>query len=95
MVKLTLGDTPEEISANQICISPIVCDGNDILAYSNNDWIHTDRFFAQGPLLSRDDGKTFKWINYTLPCTNIWSATMKDGKILLGTTFGLMYWKYK
>jgi hypothetical protein len=95
MVKLTLGDTPEEISANQICIKPIVCDGNDILAYSNNDWIHTDRFFAQGPLLSRDDGKTFTWINYTLPSTNIWSATMKDGKIMLGTTFGLMYWKYK
>jgi hypothetical protein len=95
MVKLTVGDTPEEISANQICVGPVVCDGKDILAYSNNDWFHSDRFFAQGPLLSRDNGKTFNWINHNLPCTNIWSATMKDGKILIGTTFGLMEWKYK
>jgi hypothetical protein len=94
-VKLTLGDTPEEISANQISIWPIKCDGEDILAYSNVDWIHSDRFFAQGPLLSRDGGKTFKWINHNLPCTFIWSADMRDGKILLGTVFGLMYWKYK
>jgi hypothetical protein len=95
MIRLTVGDTPEEISANQIEIAPVVCDGEDILAYSNNAWILSDRFFCQGPLLSRDGGKTFRWINYDLPCTNIWSAAMKDGKIMIGTTFGLMYWRFR
>ena len=95
MVRLTVGDTPEEILSNQIVVAPVICDGEDILAYSNSDWLLSDRFFSQGPLLSRDGGKTFQWINYNLPCTNIWSAAMKDGKILIGSTFGLMYWKYK
>ncbi len=95
MVKMTMGDTPDEISANQLSFWPIVTDGDDILAYANINWVNTDRFFAQGPLLSTDDGKTFNWINYDLPCNNIWSAHMKDGKIAIGTIFGLMYWKYK
>ncbi|MBN2640641.1 MAG: hypothetical protein JXR78_03225 [Victivallales bacterium] len=95
MIRLTAGDTLKEISHNQIEIAPIICDGEDIFAYSNNAWIRSDRTMGQGPLLSRDGGKSFKWIVYNLPITSIWSADMKHGKILIGTTFGLMYWKYK
>lgn len=94
MVKMTMGDTPEEISANQLSFWPIIADGNDILAYANINWVHSDRFFAQGPLLSTNDGKSFKWINYDLPCNNIWSADMKDGKIIIGTIFGIMEMDY-
>lgn len=95
MVKMTLGDTPDEVSSNQLSFWPIHVDGEDVLAYSNINWLHSDRFFAQGPLLSTDGGKSFKWINYDLPCTNIWSADIKDGNIFIGTIFGLMQMRYK
>ncbi|MEK6795973.1 MAG: hypothetical protein AABZ39_14420 [Spirochaetota bacterium] len=95
MIKLTVGDTPEEVSANQISVWPIVCDGNDVLAYSSMEWLVSDRFYPQGPLLSRDGGETFQWILHDLPQNFIWSADMKNGRIYLGTTAGLMYWKYK
>lgn len=95
MIKLTVGDVKEEREANQLSIWPVICDGEDVLAYSNIEWIHSDRFFAQGPLLSRDGGKSFEWILQDLPNTFIWSAEMRDGKILLGTTSGIMFWQYK
>ncbi len=95
MIKLTVGDTPEEMTANQLSIGPVICDGEDVLAYSNIEWLHSDRFFCQGPLLSRDGGKSFQWIHADLPNNNIWSAEMRDGNALLGTTSGLMRWQYK
>ncbi len=95
MIKMTMGDTPEEIAANQLSFWPLIADGNDILAYANINWVHSDRFFGQGPLLSTDDGKSFQWINHDLPCNNIWSADMKDGKVILGTIFGIMEMRYK
>jgi len=95
MIKMTMGDTLDEISANQLGFWPLIADGNDILAYANINWVHSDRFFAQGPLLSTDDGRSFQWINYDLPCNNIWSADMKDGKIIIGTIFGIMEMDYR
>ena len=95
MVKKTMGDTEYEISANQLSFWPVVTDGEDILAYANINWVHSDRFFAQGPLLSTDGGDSFEWMNHDLPCSNIWSAEMKDGTIVLGTIFGILETRYK
>jgi len=95
MVKMTLGDTSEEIFSNQLSFWPIRIDGEDILAYANINWLPSDRFFAQGPLLSTDGGKSFRWINYDLPSTFIWSSDIKDGNIFIGTVSGLMHMKYK
>jgi len=95
MIKLSVGDTMDEMTANELSIWPVICDGEDVLAYSNIEWLLTDRFIAQGPLLSRDGGKSFQWVLHDLPNNNIWSAEMKDGEIFLGTTSGMMRWNFK
>lgn len=89
-IKMELGKKKEELYSNQVSFWPIVTDGNNILVYSNINWLLNDDFYAQGPLLSTDSGKTFQWIIYNLPNTNIYSMAMKDGVILLGTTLGIM-----
>ncbi|MCF6287061.1 MAG: hypothetical protein L3K26_18025, partial [Candidatus Hydrogenedentes bacterium] len=89
-VKLTLGDTVEEIATCQLQFSPISTDGPYVLAYANKSWVLSDERNPQGPYLSKDFGETFEFIQYDLPQKHIWSLGIRDGKILLGTTFGLM-----
>lgn len=84
MVKMTIGDTPEEARAAQRTFRPIVCDGEDILAFVSDGWWRTNLAHGMGPLLSRDGGKTFQWITYNLPCLEGLSAAMRDGKIIIG-----------
>lgn len=89
-VKREIGSMESELKANQVSFWPIIADDNTILAYSNTNWIHNDDFYAQGPLLSTDNGKSFHSITSGLPNPNIYSAAMRKGIIVLGTTFGIM-----
>lgn len=89
-IKLELANTEDEINSNQTSFWPIITDKQNILVYSNINWIHNDSFYAKGPLLSIDNGKSFNVINFNLPNTNIYSVSMKDGIIVLGTTLGIM-----
>jgi len=47
-----------------------------------------------GPLLSRDGGKSFKWITYNLPCAEPGALAIGDGRIFIGNR-GIYTWKYK
>jgi len=89
-IKLTYGDTLDEVQTCGMQITPIKTDGKNVLAYANINWLLSDQVMPQGPYLSRDNGETFEFIQYDLPQNFIWSADIKDGMILLGTTFGLM-----
>ena len=89
-IKLELANTKDEINSNQTSFWPIITENQNILVYSNINWAFNDSFYAKGPLLSIDNGKSFNEINFNLPNTNIYSASMKDGIIVLGTTLGIM-----
>ncbi len=94
MVKMTTGDTPQEFVRRQMTFRPIVCDGENIIAFTNSGWQKSNISTGKGPLLSEDGGKTFRWIAYDLPCTEGVAASIGNGKILVGNR-GLYYWKYK
>jgi hypothetical protein len=94
MVKMTLGDTVEEMAAQQRTFRPIVCDGEDIVAIVHNTWNRSNFARNMGPLLSRDGGKTFQWITYNLPCTEGVAIALGGGTIIMGSR-GIYGWKYK
>jgi hypothetical protein len=89
-IKIELANNEDEINSNQTSFWPIITEKQNILVYSNINWVWNDSFYAKGPLLSIDNGKSFNKISFDLPNTNIYSATMKDGIIVLGTTLGIM-----
>ncbi|WP_345969896.1 hypothetical protein WCX72_11550 [Sulfurimonas sp. HSL1-6] len=93
-IKMQVGSNKGEVMANQLSFWPVIVDGKNILVYSNTNWVLNDESFAQGPFLSRDNGKTFFPVKFDLPNTNIYSAAMKNGLIVLGTTFGIMRLKF-
>jgi len=92
MVKIPKGDVVKEPPEERGRYNPIYCDGEDILAFYTR---RKDKLVTPlGPVLSRDGGKTFQWINYNLPCKEGLSAAIGDGKIIIGNR-GVYYWKYK
>ena len=93
-VKCTIGDTLEEQCMGQEFFNNIQADGNDILAIANCRWGST-REAPRGPLLSTDGGKTFKWIRYNLPCTELRAAAIGQGIIIVGDSANLSVYKYK
>lgn len=94
-IKLTYGDTIQEIETNGLQFNFVRTDGKYVLVYANTSWIFSDLKMPQGPYLSMDNGKSFEFIQYDLPQNSLWSAAIKNKKILLGTTFGLMYYEIK
>lgn len=89
-IKMELGLKEEEMLSNQTSFWPIISDGDNILVYSNINWVLNDNFFAKGPYLSLDKGKTFQDVTFNLPNTNIYSVAMLNNTIVLGTTLGIM-----
>ena len=94
MVKMTTGDTPEEFAAAQMTFRPIEADGENIVAFIHSAWKKSNIIAGKGPLLSEDDGKSFRWIAYNLPCAEGYATAIGDGKIIIGNR-GIYYWKFK
>ncbi len=94
MVKMTVGDTVEEWAAAQKAFGPIACDGEDIVAFVCNSANSSNLTHAMGPLLSRDGGRSFKWITYNLPCLEAGFVAIGAGRIIIGNR-GIYTWKYK
>jgi len=94
MVKMTIGDTVEEWAAAQKGFGPIACDGEDIVVFVANASNSSNLTHGMGPLLSRDGGKSFKWITYNLPCAEPGALAIGDGRIFIGNR-GIYTWKYK
>jgi len=93
-VKCTAGDTIEEQCAGQILFSGISSDGNDVIALADSQG-GISRKFPQGPLLSTDGGKTFRWIRYNLPGTSMMGAAIGHGIIVMEDAANNCVYKYK
>jgi hypothetical protein len=85
MIKLTIGDNIPQIACGLLTFRPVVCRGMNILAFPNDAWLGSNSVRGIGPLLSRDGGKSFKWIVYDLPCvSDVYGIDFNDKKIILG-----------
>ncbi len=94
MVKMTIGDKLGAFVADQRDFHPVYCDGMDILTFANNSFRASNCCRQLGPLLSTDGGKSFKWINFDLPCQEGGSADLKDGSIIIGNR-GIYNWSFR
>ncbi len=85
MIRLTIGDSVADAAQGLRTFRPILCRGNEIVAFTNNGWNFSNANRDLGPLLSTDGGKTFKWIVYDLSCCEAAHALdMRDGKLMVG-----------
>jgi hypothetical protein len=93
-VKCTVGDTVEEQSLAQVLFNNISSDGNDVIAVASYQG-GVSRHIAQGPLLSTDGGKTFRWIRYNLPGTSYGCAAIGHGIIIMDDSSNNCVYQYK
>jgi hypothetical protein len=85
-IKLTIGDTVNDVAHDMRTFQPIVCNGTKIVTFpSYAVWADKSSAYKHiGPLYSDDGGETFEWIVYDLPQTDALGVDISGNNIIIG-----------
>ncbi|MBN1649283.1 MAG: hypothetical protein JW874_14695 [Spirochaetales bacterium] len=85
MIRMTVGETKAEAASGLRTFKPVICRGMDIVTFTEPGWNFSTCIRNAGPLISRDGGRTFRWIVGDLPCTDApGGIDLRDDRLIIG-----------
>jgi len=83
MVRMTIGENPEDFARGRFDFRGVCCEGQNIIVSTFNA-AKSNIACKLGILMSTDGGKKFNWISHDIPFNGIGNIDMRDGRIVIG-----------